>query len=437
MPRRTTLAAEADLIVCIGSSLEVYPVAGLPGGDARRRRAASRCDRGPDALRRRGRRQAGRRRGGRSWRPCSAALSRAGPSRSRARQVREAGFRAPYLAPVDPGSPASGRLALDAGPLGCRPHRGAGLSKTKRVRSWPGCSSSRIGGSYRPGAEIRSPTPFDRAVDDRAGKDPATAGGGSLGRRARRRLSAVSIRLARPRPGRRRVRRQVAAKRGVGGVAHRRRARAGRGRCPGSSASSASSATRACSAASRVRPASRSARARSTSSSQASTRSRAAEDRGEALLRRLHRALGAGGGLRAEAPRRRRSGPRPPARPLPKPIRTTKRLVRVRLGHVGVRARPRAARAGRPRAGGRRRSAPRPRRRRPPAAARASSPASARESNGRGADQRGARGGHRLGVGLLDHAPRRAPGSRRRCGAPSVRSTRIAFALFARPSRTR
>ena len=31
MADATALAAEADLMLCIGSSLEVYPVAGLPG----------------------------------------------------------------------------------------------------------------------------------------------------------------------------------------------------------------------------------------------------------------------------------------------------------------------------------------------------------------------------------------------------------------------
>jgi NAD-dependent deacetylase len=31
MERATVLAAQADLLLCIGSSLEVHPVAGLPG----------------------------------------------------------------------------------------------------------------------------------------------------------------------------------------------------------------------------------------------------------------------------------------------------------------------------------------------------------------------------------------------------------------------
>ena len=31
LERATTLAAGADLLLCVGSSLEVYPVAGLPG----------------------------------------------------------------------------------------------------------------------------------------------------------------------------------------------------------------------------------------------------------------------------------------------------------------------------------------------------------------------------------------------------------------------
>ena len=39
---RSELCAGADLLLCVGSSLEVYPVAGLPGAHPRRRRAGSR-----------------------------------------------------------------------------------------------------------------------------------------------------------------------------------------------------------------------------------------------------------------------------------------------------------------------------------------------------------------------------------------------------------
>ena len=60
------LALDADLMVCVGSSLEVYPVAGLPAITPRRRRAARARHPGPDPLRRRRRGQAGRRRGRRA-----------------------------------------------------------------------------------------------------------------------------------------------------------------------------------------------------------------------------------------------------------------------------------------------------------------------------------------------------------------------------------
>ena len=36
MAEAYALAAEADLMICIGSSLEVFPVASLPGSAARR-----------------------------------------------------------------------------------------------------------------------------------------------------------------------------------------------------------------------------------------------------------------------------------------------------------------------------------------------------------------------------------------------------------------
>ena len=50
------LALEADLMLCVGSSLEVYPVAALPRRHARRRRRGGAGHAGPDALRRRRRR---------------------------------------------------------------------------------------------------------------------------------------------------------------------------------------------------------------------------------------------------------------------------------------------------------------------------------------------------------------------------------------------
>ena len=40
MARAEALAERADLLLCVGSSLEVYPVAGLPERDAEARRPA-------------------------------------------------------------------------------------------------------------------------------------------------------------------------------------------------------------------------------------------------------------------------------------------------------------------------------------------------------------------------------------------------------------
>ena len=48
------LCAGADLLLCVGSSLEVYPVAALPELDARRRRAGRDRHPGPDPVRLRG-----------------------------------------------------------------------------------------------------------------------------------------------------------------------------------------------------------------------------------------------------------------------------------------------------------------------------------------------------------------------------------------------
>ena len=60
------LCAEADLLLCVGSSLEVYPVAALPAITLRAGGQGGAGHRGPDALRRRGGGEAGRRRGGRA-----------------------------------------------------------------------------------------------------------------------------------------------------------------------------------------------------------------------------------------------------------------------------------------------------------------------------------------------------------------------------------
>ena len=57
------LAAEADLMLCIGSSLEVYPVASLPELTRRSGGRIALVTQGPTPVRRRGRREARRRRG--------------------------------------------------------------------------------------------------------------------------------------------------------------------------------------------------------------------------------------------------------------------------------------------------------------------------------------------------------------------------------------
>ena len=70
MADATALAAEADLMLCIGSSLEVYPVAGLPGLTLDKGGRIALVTQGRDAVRRRGRGQAlGRRRGRARSRP--------------------------------------------------------------------------------------------------------------------------------------------------------------------------------------------------------------------------------------------------------------------------------------------------------------------------------------------------------------------------------
>ena len=53
MARANALAATADLLLCVGSSLEVYPVAQLPAADAGGRRPGRAGHEGPDAVRRR------------------------------------------------------------------------------------------------------------------------------------------------------------------------------------------------------------------------------------------------------------------------------------------------------------------------------------------------------------------------------------------------
>ena len=54
MAEAQALASEADLMLCIGSSLTVYPVAGLPGTHERQRRQARAHHRGRHSLRRPG-----------------------------------------------------------------------------------------------------------------------------------------------------------------------------------------------------------------------------------------------------------------------------------------------------------------------------------------------------------------------------------------------
>ena len=61
----------ADLLLCVGSSLEVYPVAGLPELTLRERRPHRDRHQELDLVRLRGRRAAGRRRGGGARRRCS------------------------------------------------------------------------------------------------------------------------------------------------------------------------------------------------------------------------------------------------------------------------------------------------------------------------------------------------------------------------------
>ncbi len=51
MSEAHALASEADLLLAIGSSLEVYPVASLPGVTLRRGRAPGARHPGADALR--------------------------------------------------------------------------------------------------------------------------------------------------------------------------------------------------------------------------------------------------------------------------------------------------------------------------------------------------------------------------------------------------
>ena len=62
MAEAESLAAGADLMLCVGSSLEVYPGRRAALGDARPRRADRRDHQGPDPLRSGRRRAHGRRR---------------------------------------------------------------------------------------------------------------------------------------------------------------------------------------------------------------------------------------------------------------------------------------------------------------------------------------------------------------------------------------
>ena len=77
---RHELAAGADVLLCVGSSLEVHPIAQLPGVDARRRRRGGDRHAGPDAVGRAARR--------------SSSTATSSPS-SRPRWPRSRGSRAP------------------------------------------------------------------------------------------------------------------------------------------------------------------------------------------------------------------------------------------------------------------------------------------------------------------------------------------------------
>ena len=70
------LCADADLLLCVGSSLEVNPVAALPGITLRAGGQVALVTAGADALRRRRGGEAGRRRGGRAGRRAGGSAGR-------------------------------------------------------------------------------------------------------------------------------------------------------------------------------------------------------------------------------------------------------------------------------------------------------------------------------------------------------------------------
>ena len=96
MAEAQELCAGADLLLCVGSSLEVYPVAGAAGADPRRRRPARDRHPGPDAVRRRGGGEARRRRGRRARGGARGAL---GDTRSDVAEERRVGPRATDRSP--------------------------------------------------------------------------------------------------------------------------------------------------------------------------------------------------------------------------------------------------------------------------------------------------------------------------------------------------
>ena len=69
MTRAAALAAGADLMLCVGSSLEVYPAAGLPELTLEAGGRIAIVTKSADAVRPLRRRAARRRRGGRARRP--------------------------------------------------------------------------------------------------------------------------------------------------------------------------------------------------------------------------------------------------------------------------------------------------------------------------------------------------------------------------------
>ena len=153
----------ADLMICVGSSLEVFPAAGLPEltlahGGARRAR-----DEGPDALRPRRRAQARRRRRRRAARRAGGARDLAAGSPDRAladRRLRLAQGRLERR-PV-------GRVAAEDGPLRPSPRR-----------------RPRPGGSRRPRPSPAAPRRA-RARRRRAGRRRSRRGRGRSGPRAGR-----------------------------------------------------------------------------------------------------------------------------------------------------------------------------------------------------------------------------------------------------------